>query len=279
VLVASAGIGLGAGLYETLLNAVVPERRPESAAARLSLLHAAATLGAALGAPALGALAQRGGFAWAYTVLGAGFAGVALLGLGVRFPDSPHEPLPRSHAYQGAALRGVARWAWIAFCYVGLETALSVFAAPYATSLGLDAARGVRALSAFWLGLLLTRVGFALLRGQASPSHLRRAGLAGALVLGAGVWVGGPPELLFLGTGLALGVVFPVVVVLAGNAVPNRRATAVGFVVGMGSVGGFVVPWAAGVLGDRLGAPALLAALALLGGSIALAARTPRFPR
>jgi nitrate/nitrite transporter NarK len=65
-------------------------------------------------------------------------------------------------------------------------------------------------------------------------------------------------------------------VVLAGNVVPERRATAVGIVVGMGSVGGFVVPFSVGELGDRFGAPALLAALALLGGGIALAARERR---
>jgi len=274
VLAASAGIGLGAGIYETLLNAVVPARKPESAAARLSLVHAAATLGAALGAPALAAVAQRGGFERAYTVLGAAFALVALLGLVVRFPEAlPTSVLHRAH--NGSTPRRVTRFALVAFCYVGLETALSVFAAPYATSLGLGPARGMRALSAFWLGLLLARVLFAALRGEASPSTLRRAGGAGALVLGAGVWLGGPPEPLFLATGLAFGVVFPVVVVLAGDAVPERRATAVGLVVGMGSVGGFVVPFSVGALGDRFGAPVLLAALAGLGGSIALAARAP----
>jgi fucose permease len=279
VLAASAGIGLGAGIYETLLNAVVPERKPETAAVRLSLLHAAATLGAALGAPALAALAQHGGFERAYTVLGAAFALLALLGLVVRFPEAAPLPMAAKRSRDPATPRPVASWALVAFCYVGLETALSVFAAPYATSLGLGAARGMRALSAFWLGLLLARVVFAALRGQASPLTLRRAGLAGALVLGVGVWLGGPPEPLFLATGLALGVVFPVVVVLAGNAVPERRATAVGIVVGIGSVGGFVVPFSVGELGDRFGAPALLAALTLLGGGIALAARERRSPR
>jgi hypothetical protein len=43
--------------------------------------------------------------------------------------------------------------------------------------------------------------------------------------------------------------------------------------VGAGSLGGFLVPWAVGALGDRLGTPAVLAALAGLALVIALAPR------
>jgi uncharacterized membrane protein len=47
----------------------------------------------------------------------------------------------------------------------------------------------------------------------------------------------------------------------------------VGIVVGAGSLGGFLVPWAAGALGDRFGTPAALALLALLALAIAAAPR------
>ena len=275
-LAATAGIGLGAGLYETLLNAAVPERRPESAAARLSLLHACATLGAGLGAPALGALAGARGFEAAYGALGAAFAALAAVGLAVRFPPPPRASAP-GPSRSPLPTRAVLRFGLVAFAYVGLETALSVLAAPYAAQLGLASVRGMRALAAFWLALLVARVVFAALRRPARAAQLRRAGAAGALALAGGVaWPGLPPEALFAAAGLALGVVFPLVVVLAGDAAPGRRATAVGLVVGAGALGGFAVPWLAGTLGDALGAPAAVGALALPAAAIVLAAPRPR---
>ena len=276
VLAATAGIGLGAGLYETLLNAAVPERAPASAAARLSLLHAAATLGAGLGAPLVGALAGARGHTAAYGALGAAFAALALLGLGVRFPaPATHAP---GNAFGASArgVRGLVPWGLAAFAYVGLETALSVFAAPYAHGLGLDAGRGMTSLSAFWIGLLVARLAFAALARPARAAQLRSAGLLGAAALAAGALSGAPlPELVFLATGLALGVVFPLLVLFAGDAWPGRRASAVGLVVGAGSLGGLAVPWLAGEIGDRLGAAAAVGALAALALLIAAAARAP----
>ena len=278
VLAATAGIGLGAGLYETLLNAAVPERAPKSAAARLSLIHACATLGAALGAPAVGALAAARGFAAAYVALGAAFAAVALLGLAVHFPEPPPQHA-RAASSLGASLRlrALVPWLVISFAYVGLETALSVFAAPFAASRGLDAGRGMTSLSAFWIGLLVARLGFAALRHTARTRQLRGAGLAGATLLGAGAVQGAfPPEAVFLATGLALGIVFPLLVLFAGDAWPERRATAVGLVVGAGALGGFCVPWLAGALGDRLGPSAAVGSLAALALLIAAAAQEQR---
>jgi len=277
-LAATAGIGLGAGLYETLLNAAVPERAPATAAARLSLIHAGATLGAALGAPAVGALAQASGFAAAYGALGAGFAVVALLGLAVSFPAPAQHTRVGSSPSAAPRLRARGPWLVISFAYVGLETALSVFAAPFAASRGLDARRGMTSLSAFWIGLLAARIGFAMLRRSARPAELRLAGLAGAGVLAASALTALPPEAAFLATGLALGSVFPLLVLFAGNAWPERRATAVGLVVGAGSLGGFCVPWLAGALGDRLGPAAAVGSLAGLSLAIAAAAWLRRQP-
>lgn len=272
-LAATAGIGLGMGIYETLLNAAVPERAPATAAVRLAALHAAATLGAGLGAPALGALSQSSGFAAAFGALGGAFGAIALLGLGVAFPAHP----PRAHAAAAAGgrsrLSALLPWAVASFAYVGLETALSVFAAPFAASHGLDAGRGMRALSAFWVGLFAARLLFAMLRRTARAGELRVAGLAGAGVLALGAWSALPPEAVFLATGLALGSVFPLLVLFAGDAWPERRATGVGIVVGAGSLGGFSVPWLAGALGDRLGPAAAVGSLAALALAIAVAAR------
>jgi fucose permease len=287
VLAATAGIGVGAGLYETLLNTAVPERAPEpkTAAARLALIHACATLGAGLGAPAVGALAQASGFAAAYGALGAAFVVLALLGLAVRFPAparlarDARRPLEPFVTEEERPLRDgsreLVRWAVACFAYVGLETALSVFAVPYAQGLGLDAGRGMRTLAAFWVGLFVARLAFAALRRPPRAGQLRLAGLAGALALGAGALARALPELVFFATGLGLGVVFPLLVLFAGSAWPGRRASAVGLVVGAGALGGFAVPWLAGGVGDRLGPEAAVGSLAALALVIALAVRAP----
>jgi fucose permease len=177
-------------------------------------------------------------------------------------------------------VRGLAPWAVVSFAYVGLETALSVFAVPYARGLGFDAARGMRSLSAFWVGLLVARIAFALLRRAPGAGQLRIAGVAGALALAGGALTRAPaPELMFLATGVSLGVVFPLLVWFAGEAWPERRASAVGLVVGAGSLGGFAVPWLAGEVGDRLGPAAGVACLAVLALGIAAAARAPAASR
>jgi fucose permease len=171
--------------------------------------------------------------------------------------------------------RGLVRWAVACFAYVGLETALSVFAVPYALRLGLDAGRGMRALAAFWVGLFVARLAFAALRRPPRVGQLRLAGLAGALALAAGALARALPELVFFATGLGLGVVFPLLVLFAGSAWPGRRASAVGLVVGAGALGGFAVPWLAGEVGDRLGPEAAVGSLAALALVIALAVRAP----
>jgi len=198
----------------------------------------------------------------------------------VQFPAPPHRARVAPSSNAARRLRGLAPWAAVAFAYVGLETALSVFAVPYARGLGLDAGRGMTSLSAFWVGLFVARVAFAALRRPARSAQLRGAGLAGALVLAAGAGSRAPaPEAVFLATGLALGVVFPLLVLFAGDAWPERRASAAGLVVGAGSLGGLVVPWLAGGIGDRLGPVAAVGSLAALALVVVAAARAPSPPR
>jgi len=63
--------------------------------------------------------------------------------------------------------------------------------------------------------------------------------------------------------GISLGCCFPLMVTLAGQYFPRRRGTAVGLVAGLGSQGGFVVPWLLGFAGNRLGIVFVMGSLAL----------------
>jgi len=272
--------GVGCGGYETLLNTVVPQSAPARAAPRLALVHAAATAGAVSGAALLGMLAVERGFPTAFGATGGALAGVALLGLVAPFPERARTPLrPRGRASGSDSLVAALPLAAVSFAYVGFESALTIFAVPYAQGLGLSAARGVAAISSFWLGLLAGRLLFAVAGLRSTPAVLVFQGLvAAALVAGGAGFAVRAIEVWTGVLGLVLSVVFPLLVAFTTERFSARRGTAVGLVVGAGSLGGFAVPWLTGGLGDAVGARWAVASLSLWCALAALAARVAARP-
>jgi fucose permease len=278
-----AAFGFALGCYETLLNTVVAERYRERAARPLSFVHVGATLGAVVGAPVIAWIAARSHWAASFHASAAVFVALGLVGLPV--PFDAHRPPARSDGRRAGLGVGAAilPYAGVALCYVGVETAVTLFATPYARdALGLAQARGVAAISAFWLGLLGGRLLFLLWRGPVDARLLAAAGFGAALLLAAGVAAElRALELLVGGAGLLLGLVFPVFVALAMLRFPEARGTATGVVTGAGALGGFLVPWVTGVLGDARGIRAAflsLAAWCLLLAACALVALRERRP-
>ncbi len=258
-------IGIGLGVYETLLSAAIGERHAARAAKPLTFVHAATTLGAMLGPALAAAMAALSDWSASFRLVGAAHGLLAAAAWAVPFPPPP----PRARAgRRGLLPPGAARallpFALISFAYVGVETALTVLAVPYATlALGLPEARGLAAISAFWAGLLAGRLGLLLAPGRIGPRYLVFAGAAGALVLGAGVAAAvAEVELLFAAAGATLGLVFPLLVALAGERAAAARGTAIGLVVGAGALGGFALPWLHGALGDASGPAFAVASLA-----------------
>ncbi len=284
LIAALALLGIACGGYETLLNAAVPEAFPERAVARLSVAHASATLGAALGAPLLARGASAFGWPAALGALAVSFAALAALGFSARFPAAP--------AAIGAAararlpLRTLAPLGLAAFAYVGVESAFSALLPPYAAALGVaDApgmfgfARGSLAISGFWVGLFAARIVTARLQLVARPGAIALGGAVGAALLALGGAVGMRGiEAWSAAVGFALGAIFPLLVVLAGDTAPQRRATALALVVALGSLGGSALPWLAGEAGRAFGVPLAMFVLAAGSGAIALGALLARRP-
>lgn len=265
-------LGLGLGIYDTLLNAVCVERYGSGAARRLLLLHAGASIGAVGGPPLVGALDSVGGWSLAFRAAGACFLVLAVAAVAVPL-GRPVRPPRRTGPAPRVLSPALAALCIVGFAYVGIEGAVTVFAVPYADHLGLSPARGRVGISAFWVGLLLGRMGLAARGGTLGTRVLAWSGaVAGlGLLLGAALelrWI----ELLLAAVGLALGGVFPVMIALAGQQAPQARGTATGLVAGAGAAGGFVVPWLTGALGDRTGLTAAIAALAAWCAVITLAA-------
>jgi len=209
-------LGMGAGFYDTLLNAVVIHESGAHAARPLALLHAGATAGAVAGPPLIGWLAQLGDWTWSFHATGALFVLLAAWASWVRLPAPPNAAPAR--ASDRVFTLPLLALAVVAFAYVGVETAVTLFAVPWAQILlALPAARGQTAISAFWLGLLGGRLAMLGLGRSLGARFLASAGVGGALILAAALFARIPQlELVTLAGGLALGAVYPVMIALAG---------------------------------------------------------------
>jgi fucose permease len=273
-------VGVGVGVYDTLINALVVERFGVRSARPMAVVHAGVPVGAMLGPLALGALAHSLDWSASFRLAGAAHLGVALWALGVSLPDptrgAGRPALPGLRSV--LASRALLPFALVAFAYVGVESALTLFAIPFAReALGLGDTRGRLAISALWGGLFAGRLGVLALPRAPGEGALRAAGVLGAALLAAGAWLAAaPPELLFGAVGLALGCVYPVMIALAGQGFPGARGTAAGLAAGAGALGGFAVPWLTGALADARGAPLAVASLSLWCVAIALAAARRR---
>jgi fucose permease len=259
---ALAVAGVCAGVWEVVLNTGLAEEHGAHSARPLSLVHAGATAGAVLGAPLVAWGAAQSGFPVSFRWTAAGFVLFGVWGL---FAPLDSHRSPRGTRSGGARVgAGILPYAGIAACYVGIETAVTLFAVPWARDgLGLASGRGVTAISAFWFGLLAGRLGLFAQRRVAGHGVLVAAGVAGALVLGLAAGLRAPyPELALGLLGAALSIVFPVFVALATQRFPGAPGTATGVAIGAGATGGFVVPWLTGRLGDAFGIELAFATLA-----------------
>jgi MFS family permease len=270
-----AMIGIGTGAYDTLFNASVVEHYGERAAKPMSIMHSATTVGAVLCPVLAAAIATRWHWTRSFHVVGAAHLFLVIAAFRVHFPP-PKRELP-GHVSGSVTQKSLfsARllpFAVVVFAYVGLEGALTVFAVPYSTDgLGLSTLRGQTAISAFWFGLLLGRLGPLLLPGGLGARALIAAGLIGAVSIAVGVSLGGGNiELIFGGFGVATGCVYPIAISLVGQQFPRSRGTAAGLTAGAGAIGGFAIPWLTGVVGDDFGITAAIGSLTLWSVLIAI---------
>jgi fucose permease len=262
--------GLGGGLYNTTVNAVLSSRPRAAATRALAVVHGAATVGAIGGPMLYGWATRRHDWTVGLQIIGAAHVALAAAAALVPIPG-PGGGEPRA---ERVPLAGLGPYAVLLFCYVGIEVGSTNFAVPYAIAeLGLDAERGRAAISALWAGVLAMRVLLYLVPALQTPRALAGAGLASTMVVAAGV-AARPPivELFFGAIGLAIGVVYPLTMALLGERFVAARGTATGLAGGAGALGAVLVPWLTGALGDRSGVGVAVGSLAVWGAGLALMA-------
>jgi len=257
LLLHTVAIGFGAGFYETVLNAMIVEDFGAKAPRRLIFVHAGATAAAAVTPLVFEFMRTSTPLYWYDTFRIAG-AMHALLIVGALFVPMAAPRGTRGESGKAAGTpagvtddsRTLAAICLACFAYVGVEAAATLFVADHATTvLGLGEDRAARTISAFWAGLLVGRLAIGL-----SPRPIGGGTIAALASVAAGLFVGfgsglvGSPELAMALIGFFLGGVFPVMIGLAGIAMPSKPGLAVGLAGGLGSLGGFIVPWLSGVI-------------------------------
>ena len=260
-------LGLGFGFGETVLNALFMDLNHGSEGKGLNALHAAPAAGGILGAPFAAALLPWGWRA-PLAVLGVVLLAGATWLLIASYPPRLQSRLDGGgfgQSFRSIALHpGILIVAVLFAAYVGVEGSLNSWTVTYSLeSLGASAAAGSVATSLFWLGLAAGRVACSAFAAPGRYGRILVASSLGAAIAYAPVLVF--PSLLTLtcsifAAGLALGGLFPTALAYAGTLFPERPAAVTGFLFLWCTVGGGVVPAAVGLIADRWGMQAGMAA-------------------
>jgi len=247
--------GLGSGAYDTLFNAAIAERYGERSAKPMSVLHTGTAVGAIIGPLLVAAIATRWHWTRSFHSMGIAHLALAAATPFVRLPE-PMRTTGSPKADAGAIFsKAIVPFVVVAFAYLGLETAMAVFAIPYATDgLALDVIHGQTAISGMWFGLMAGRLGTLLLRGNLDGRVLIVSGILCCATVTISAAVGSSQiAILYFCVGFALGPVFPLAIALAGQRFPHALGSVIGLAAGAGSTGCFVIPWLTGALGDQMG--------------------------
>jgi fucose permease len=251
-------IGFGGGVINGGTSALVADISGEGRAAGLAYLGVFFGIGA-FGVPlVLGLLRERFGDAYVVAAIGVVVALVLLYYAAIRFPE-PKQP-------QGLPLRQAAGLlrdpvlvllGVILFFESGMEITVGGWTATYVNQeLALSPERALYLLSLYWLGMTGARLIVGLLLKHVSTVAVLLSSLAvafvGALILiGARTTVSAGAGTLLAGAGFAA--VFPVILGYVGDRYERLSGTAFGVAFVMALIGGTVLPYVTGVLGDAFG--------------------------
>ena len=264
VLAGSALCGVGAGGMDTGFNAAVALRQDGRL---MGLLHAGYGLGAAIGPIVMGAsLASGGGWRPGYAV----FAVASLLLVVPIAGKSMGEAPPQQT--MGSA-RGMLLPCLAFFVYVSLEVTIGQWAFTSLTRhRGLGDFSASTFVGIYWVALTAGRLWLGLSGHRVAVQRLLGLAVPGAAVAAVILWVGGPlaPAGLVV-AGLALSVVFPLLMLLTPARVgADRAAAAVGWQTAASSLGAAGGPAIAGIVLDRVGIEAYGAIALVMAAALAV---------
>lgn len=255
-LISLAAIGVASAGINTAANALCSETFPHELGRRMNGIAIAVGTGG-LSMPAATAL-LGGSVSWSGVVNGGAVlaATVAIAALRIAAPRASAVEVSAA-ARIPAVLRqpGLIWFALIVMCAAGTEASMAGFTSTYLTTLGFTPKAATWALSSHWVGLIAGRLALARLVDRGKRRAILAAALAGAaalLVLATTARIGLLAIAPFT-VGLAIAIVMPTTLALAGERYRAHAGTLFGILLTLAQVGAIVLPAAVGVVGEYSG--------------------------
>ena len=256
--VAVVSIGVGGGIINGAVNALVADISGDGRAAGLSLVGACFGIGAVSVPFALGSLVERFGYASIIAAIG-------VFGL-VPLTMTAVIPFPAPKQAQGFPLAAATRLLrdpllLVMGLMLFLESGMEITVGGWTTTffkeeLQIPDRRALVYLSLYWLGFLLARTALGVMRRQLSATRVLLSCLTVALV-GSLLLItterAAIAALAVFCLGVGFAATFPVVLALVGDRYASLSGTAFGIVMVMALTGGMLLPYFTGVLGESYG--------------------------
>jgi len=252
-------IGLGGGCVESPLSVIVAKAYPERSAQVLNLTQIFYNVGAVLG-PVGVSFVVAWGLGWR---MGFGLGCLlSLATLGYAWWTLRDGADASRHA-TASHRTGSIPWGWVAllalamFLYVGGEMTFAQWSPNFLEETHRVAPDwAARALSGFWLGMMVGRALYIVLVrqwGHVPPILLSAllAVISGLVMMGAGS--GWRTGIACMATGFFLGGTWPTLLSYSGTRAPHRTGTIFAAMAAMGAAGALVVPPLAGLLAQSWG--------------------------
>jgi len=277
LLVISPIIGMGAGIIDGGVNALVSEICSPNRGQELNLLHSFYGVGAFAGPLMIGYLISTFlGWRGAYEVTAFLAFTFFVFYLVQDFPSLREEDKINPKALIALLKeRDFLFLNLLMVTHVGAQVTISAWLPTYLVKILLfPHIRASSGLSLFWLGLLVGRLLSSWISRRLSLLKLLMICIISSffIYLLSLTMVWPPAVFLFFGLlGLSYSAVFPTVVALGSSLYPRYSGTVSGTLIASGSLGAAVVPSLVGILADRIGLRMAMAMASLVVGGMFLA--------
>jgi fucose permease len=255
-------IGMGMAILDPGLNIYIAGLPRNTAL--LNYLHAFYGVGAWLG-PIIAStfLALRFGWNSVY-MLWFALALILLVSFGIVFRDWQRVPSEDEEQNKESSISIILklRYVWIAAFFLLFYVGGEVTIGNWSYSLLTEARQGVPFISGwivsgYWLGLTLGRLLLGSVSRRIGDKRMIQLCLFGVIVGLLIVWSFPLAVLSAIGlfiTGFSLGPIFPTTIAVMSRILPSRiLASAIGFLVSLGSMGAALFPWIMGNLAQHIG--------------------------
>lgn len=250
--------GFGGGVINGGTNALVSDISDDDRSSGLAFLGVFFGIGA-FGVPfILGSLLDFFTYSTILAMVGLVVLVPIIFFLIIKFPEPKHaQGFPIK---EGASLLKESTLfllGFLLFFQSGMEITVGGWTASYFTEeLALSSNNAVYFLSLFWVGMMIARLFLGAILKKSSPARVLQSFIgitfAGAVLLLVShtLWLASV-GIFFVGFGLAAG--YPVVLGFVGDIYTKLSGTAFSIGLVMGLIGGMILPYLTGVLGDAFG--------------------------